>query len=411
MDRDDVVALDAGDPLASYRDDFVIADGLLYLDGNSLGRLPLRTIAAIGQTVEHEWGQGLVRSWQTDWMELPTSVGDRLGELIGADRGQVLISDQTSVNLYKLATAALDQTGRRDIVSDASNFPSDLYILEGIAGSRGGRLRLLPEGATTAPRDLAGALDATVGLVSLSHVDYRSSTVADMAGLNAAARDVGALTLWDLSHSAGVLPVQLDATGADLAVGCTYKYLNGGPGAPGFLFVSAPLQKKLRQPIHGWFGHEDQFAFETRYRPALDLRRFSVGTPPIVSLRGAEAGIDLAAEAGIDRIRAKSIALTGLLIDRFDAVLGGLGFALRSPRKSEHRGGHVGITHGSAWQIAQALVDREVIPDFRAPDVIRLGPSPLYTRFVDVWDAAEIIADVVNRDSYRSYPENRDPVT
>ena len=358
-------------------------------------------------------GVGLVRTWRTEWVGLPSAVGDRLAPLIGASQGEVLISDQTSVNLFKLASAALAGTGRPDIITDATNFPSDLYVLDGVASAAGGRLRILGRNRDVArhPEAVAAELDDAVGLVSLSHVDYRSSAVADMASISASAHDAGALALWDLSHSAGVYPVDLAGSGADLAVGCTYKYLNGGPGAPGFLFVRSTLQNELQQPIHGWFGHADQFAFDPEYRPAADIARFSVGTPPIVSIRGAEAGIEITAEAGVAAVRAKSIALTGLLIDLHDEVLAPLGLTLISPRDAEFRGGHVGISHPSAWQISQALVDRDVIPDFRAPDVIRLGPAPLYTRFIDVWDAVDVLVEIMTNESYRDYPATRHIVT
>jgi kynureninase len=411
--RDAALALDEADPLAPLRDEFEIADDLIYLDGNSLGRLPRRTIAAISRTVEEEWGTGLVGSWRTEWVALPVLVGDLLAPLIGAGSGEALISDQTSLNLYKLAGAALQHTGRPDIVSDSSNFPSDLYILEGVAKAHGGRLRVVPAepGRPTGARDIAGALDASVGLVSLSHVDYRSSAVADMTDLTTVAHDAGALSLWDLSHSAGVYPVDLGATQADLAVGCTYKYLNGGPGAPAFLFVRADLQEALRQPIQGWFGHSDQFAFEPEYKPAAGIGRFAVGTPPVVSLRGAETGIALSAAVGIPAIRAKSVALTTLLIHLYDEMLARLDFSLISPRNPDKRGGHIGLSHPSAWQITQALLERDIVPDYRAPDVIRLGPAPLYTRFVDVWDAVAALVEVVTGNKYSRYPVERDSVT
>ena len=413
MNRDGAATLDAADPLASWRQEFETADGLLYLDGNSLGRLPKRTIATMALTVEKEWGAGLVRTWRTDWVSLPARVGDRLAPLVGAGPGEVLISDQTSLNLFKLASAALEYTGRPDVVTDTSNFPSDLYILEGVVGARGGQLRVVAaeESAAAMADEIAGALDESVGLVSLSHIDYRSSAVADMAAITAVAHTKGALALWDLSHSVGVYPVDLGESAADLAVGCTYKYLNGGPGAPGFLFVRGDLQDTLRQPIQGWFGHSDQFAFDPEYRPAHGIARFSVGTPPIVSLRGTEMRIELTGEVGIAAIRAKSVALTGLLIDLYDETLASLGFTLITPRRPDRRGSHVGIAHPSAWQITQALLDGGVVPDFRTPDVIRFGLAPLYTRFVDVWDAMEVLVDIMHTESYLDYPLLRHPVT
>ena len=412
MNREAALALDAADPLVSFRKRFVIADALLYQDGNSLGRLPVEAAEEIFRTVEQEWGIGLVRSWH-DWVNLPATVGDSLAPLVGAGSGEMLITDQTSLNLFKLAAAAQNHTGRPDIVSDASNFPSDLYVLEGVAAARDGRLRVVASHPTDGPSpdDIAEALDDGVGLGGLSHVGYRSGAIADLDAITAVAHDHGALMLWNLAHSVGVVPVDLEAAGTDLAVGCTYKYLNGGPGAPGFLYVRSGLQGLLQQPIHGWFGHVDQFAFEADYQPAADIRRFSVGTPPVVSLRGAEVGIRIASEAGIEAIRAKSVALTNLLITRYDELLAPLGFDLASPRDSTRRGGHIAVTHGSAWQITQALHARDVVPDFRAPDVIRFGPAPLYTRFVDVWDVIEVLAEITRSGTYREYPTRRDSVS
>ena len=411
MIRSAAAGRDDLDPLARFRDQFVIEDDLLYLDGNSLGRLPKRTIAVMAETIEQEWGVGLVTSWPHRWIDLPTRIGDRLATVIGARPGEVLLADQTSVNLYKMAGAGLTHSGRTDIVSDGRNFPSGLYILDGLARARGGRLRVVRAGAGDRATVVADAIDHRVGLLALSHVDYRSGELYDMEELSAIARAAGALALWDISHSVGVVPIDLSAAGVDLAVGCTYKYLNGGPGAPGFLFAGEHLRDRLTQPIQGWFGHADQFAFEAGYRPADGIRRFSVGTPPIVSLRGAEVGIALAAEAGVGAARAKSLELTGLLIELYDAALRDLGFELLSPRVPSSRGGHVGLAHPSAWQIAQALVDRGVVADFRAPDVIRLGPAPLYTRFVDVWAAMEVLADVAASEKHLNYPQPSDSVT
>ena len=414
MKREAALAMDLSDPLGPMRNQFETADGLIYLDGNSLGRLPVRAAEAIAHTVGREWGVGLVRSWRADWVTLPVRVGDQLAPLIGAAKDEVLISDQTSVNLFKLASAALDFTGKTDIVSDSSNFPSDLYILEGVATARGGGLRLLEsyEGHSSPDASfVAKSLDNSVGLVSLSHVDYRSSAVADMAGITAVMHEAGALALWDLSHSVGVYPVDLAGNKADLAVGCTYKYLNGGPGAPAFLYVKTSLQGELTQPIHGWFGHTNQFAFEQEYRPADGISRFSIGTPPILSLRGAQVGIELTAEVGVAAIRAKSVALTSLLIHLFDEVLADQGFELITPRDPLYRGGHVGIAHPAGWQMAQALIDREVIPDFREPDVVRLGLAPLYTRFVDVWDAVHTLGEIARSGVYTDYPQARHTVT
>jgi kynureninase len=413
MDRADALSLDALDPLRSFRERFVVADpSLIYLDGNSLGRLPVATVAAMGATIEDEWGEGLVRSWN-DWIDLPERVGDAVAPLIGAEPGEVLVTDQTSVNLYKLAMAGLGASGRTDIVTDQSNFPSDRYVLEAVATRAGGRLRVVagdPISGTTAA-DLSGALDESVGLVSLSHVAFKSGAVTDLAAVSAAARRAGAMSLWDLSHSVGAVPVDLAAAGADLAVGCTYKYLNGGPGAPAFLYVRSDLQPNLTSPIPGWFGHDDMFAFDTRYRPAPGIRRFAAGTPPIVSLRGVESGVALTAEAGIDAIRTKSIALTELLIDRFDTRLAGSGCTLGTSRDPDRRGSHIAIGHPDAYQLTQALLARGVVPDYRAPDTIRLGLAPLFTTFTEVYDAVEHLAEIVASDAHRNFSDERGPVT
>jgi kynureninase len=412
--RDQAVEADYADPLAGYRKHFAIPDpDLIYLDGNSLGRPTIEAVERIETALNQEWGRGLVRSWRDEWIGLPEEVGDLLAPVIGAAQGEVLITDQTSVNLFKLATAALQATDRTDIVSDDSNFPSDLYVLDAVARAAGGRLRIAsvdpPTGLTV--DDLSPLLDNDVGVVSISHVGFKTGAIADLGAVTAAARSAGALALWDLSHSAGVVPVRLSAHEVDLAVGCTYKYLNGGPGAPAFLYVRHNLQERLSCPIPGWFGHADMFAFDPAYSPAPGIRRFAAGTPPILSLRGAQAGIALTAAAGIDAIRAKSLQLTGFLIDRFDERLAGRGFAVGSPRNPDLRGGHVSLLHPNAYPITQALIDRSVIPDFRAPDTIRLGLAPLYTTFTELWDAVEAIADVVESETYRDFPAEPEGVT
>ena len=414
MTRDQAIVVDSADPLAGYRGCFSDPDpGLIYLDGNSLGRPTIAGIEYIEGTVRHEWARGLVRSWRSDWIGLPERVGDMLAPVIGARPGEVLLADQTSVNLFKLASAALTATGRADILSDDSNFPSDLYVLDAVARAAGGRLRVASVDPTNGPDvdNLEPLLNDQVGVVSLSHVGFKSGALADLGAVTAMARDVGALALWDLSHSAGIVPVGLNAHNVDLAVGCTYKYLNGGPGAPAFLYVRRDLQEHLATPIPGWFGHADMFAFDPTYSPASGIRRFAAGTPPILSLRGAQGGIAVTAEAGIEAIRAKSVQLTEFLVAWSDARLADLGFALGSPRDPDRRGGHVSLLHSDAYPITQALIDRSVIPDFRAPDAIRLGLSPLYTTFTEVWDAVEAIADVVESEAYRDYPAEPDGVT
>jgi kynureninase len=416
-DRAAAQRLDRDDPLAGLRDQFVIDDpDLLYLDGNSLGRLPRRSIERLRTVVEDEWGSRLIRSWNERWMDLALRAGDRIGEhLVGAAPGQVAVSDSTSVNLYKLAAAALDaRPGREVIVSDRRNFPSDRYVLEGLAAASGRRLELVEFDELQGPT--AAAVERAIGertaLLSLSHVDYRSGALADMAAISAVAHRAGALTLWDLCHSVGAVPVELDAGGADLAVGCTYKYLNAGPGAPAFLYVRREHQERLRQPIWGWFGQRDQFAMAQGYDPAPDLSRFLVGTPFVPGIALVEEGVAVLAEAGIQRLRAKGIALTELLIELHDAWLAPLGFSLASPRDAAVRGAHVSLAHPDGYRISQALISQaRVIPDFRPPDRIRFGPAPLTTRFVDVWDAMERLRQVVANGLHHRVDPERTRVT
>ncbi len=393
--RADAARLDGTDPLASFREQFVIPDdGLVYMDGNSLGRPPRLALRRLKAAAHEEWAEGLVRSWE-QWVDLPGAAGDLLATaLLGARPGEVILSDQTSVNLYKLAAAALAaRPGQSAIVTDATNFPSDRYVLEGLAGE----LRVAESDEVEGPRpaDIAAALDDQVALVSLSHVGYKTGAIADMAAITRLAHEAGALALWDLSHAAGIVPIDLEGTGADLAVGCTYKYLNGGPGAPAFLYVRREHQRSLHQPIRGWFGHSDMFAFADGYDAAPDVRRFATGTPPMLAMAAAAAGIETSAEAGIAAIRVKSMSLTGLLVDLFDERLAPLGFQLGTPRDPARRAGHVSVRHPDAARLSASLVaDHGVVPDFRPPDTIRFGPAPVYTRHVDVWDAVDRLAAV-----------------
>jgi kynureninase len=407
--------LDAADPLAGFRDRFERDSSWpIYLDGNSLGPLPRATQARIAEVVSQEWGAGLVRSWSS-WIELPRQVGDLVGEqLIGAASGQVAVCDSTTVNLYKLACAALDaQPGRNVIVTDDDNFPTDRYVLEGIAAQRGAELRMIRSDADEglAENVLRDALDERTALVSLSHVAYRSGTLADMGKNTRIAHEAGALVLWDLCHSVGAVPVELDAAGADLAVGCTYKYLNAGPGAPAFLYVRRDLQERLRQPVWGWFGQHDQFEMGQGYHPAPGIGRFLTGTPDVIGTVAVQEGARLIAEAGIGRLRAKALAMTGFLIDLADAWLAPYGIAVASPRQAARRGAHVTLAHPEAWQISQALIRRGVIGDYRTPDRLRLGPAPLYTRFVDVWDALDILREIMASKAYEDFPTVRSAVT
>jgi kynureninase len=398
VNRDAAAALDRDDVLAQFRDRFIVEDPeRIYADGNSLGRLPEDTIERLGRRVD-EWGSRLVSAWP-DWIDVPLEVGDLLaGSVLGARPGEVVVSDSTTVNLYKLAAAALERKPGA-LVTDAANFPTDRYVLEGL-----GELVLFESDAIDGPtaEDVARACAAReVSLVCLSHVGYRSGALADLAAITRVVHDAGALVLWDLSHSAGVAPIELENAGADLAVGCTYKYLNAGPGAPAFLYVREPLQDELRSPIWGWFGQRDQFAMGPAYDPVPGIARFLAGTPPILDLAAVEVGVELVADAGIDRVRAKSVALTELLVELFDARLAELGFELGSPRNPERRGGHVSVRHPDAWRICRALIERaDVVPDFRQPDSIRLGLPPLYTRFVEAWELVERLARLVESREY-----------
>jgi kynureninase len=402
LTRAEAAALDAADPLAGFRDRFVLGDGdRIYLDGNSLGRLPAATRDRLRAGVE-EWGERLVSGWP-DWIDVPARVGDLLAEhVVGARRGEVLAGDSTTVNLYKLCAAALDLRAG-PLVIERGSFPTDRYVLEGLAAQRGVELRLVDDVSSA----LAGA-----ALVVHSHVDYRTGEIADMAGLTAAAREAGAQVVWDLCHSAGAVPVELRASGAELAVGCTYKYLNAGPGAPAFLYVAEELQERLRSPIWGWFGQRNQFAMERDYDPVEGIGRFAAGTPTILALAAVEEGVRLTAEAGVERLYEKATAQCELIVALHDEWLAPLGFALGSPRDAARRGSHVALRHAEAWPICRALVERaNVVPDFRGPDTIRLGVAPLYTRYVDVWDALDRLRGLVERGEQRLVDAARSRVT
>ncbi|MEJ2667967.1 MAG: kynureninase [Deinococcales bacterium] len=409
--------LDAEDAIAAFRDAFVRGDEeRIYLDGNSLGRLPKATRERLRRAIDEEWGHDLVASWGKGWFEAPRRVGARLAPLIGAKPEQAAFGDSTTVNLFKLAGAALQAHGRRRIVSDAMNFPSDLYALSSVARTLGGGAALevvpaAPGGGEPDMGRLLAAIDVDTALVVLSHVAFKSGYLHDAERVGARAREVGAWVLWDLSHSVGVVPIELEAWDAALAVGCSYKYLNGGPGAPAFFYVRADLQPRLRSPVEGWFGRRGPFGFDLEFEPADGIARFLVGTPPILSLLAVETGLEAVLEAGIGRIRAKSEALTALLIERFDARLAGLGFRLGTPREAARRGSHVSLRHTDGYRINRALLAAGVVPDFREPDAIRFGLAPLYTRFVDVFDAVERLAEVVESGAYRAYDDARSAVT
>jgi kynureninase len=408
-DRSYAQTLDAADQLAHFRDRFVRPnwDDVIYLNGNSLGPLPVRTQARIAELVDQDWGVGLVRSWDK-WIHVPRQAGDMVGgQLVGAASGQVIVCDSVTVNLYKLAWAALDfRPGKDVIVTDDDNFPTDRYVLEGVAAQRGCELRLIhsdiDEGVSE--HALAEALDDRVALVELSHVAYRSGALADMAQLTDLIHRAGALALWDLCHSVGAVPVELDATGADLAIGCTYKYVNAGPGAPALLYVRDELQHQLRQPIWGWFGQREQFEMGPRYDPAPGISAFLTGTPDIMGAVAVEEGARLLAEAGMPQLREKSVALTDYLIALADEWLAPLGFAVASPRLAARRGGHVTLRHDDARQLSQALMRAGIVSDYRTPDRIRLSPAPLFTSFTHVFDGLDRLREIAASKSYADIP-------
>ena len=392
LDRGYAGKLDAADSLAGYRERFLLTDpALIYLNGNSLGALPLATVARMETVFREEWGTALARSWD-HWVDLPARAGDLVGELAGAAPGQVIVTDNTTVNLYKLAAAALDaRPGRHVIITDDDNFPSDRYVMAGLAAQRGAELRLLATDINQGvhPDLVRAAVNEDTALVSLSHVAYRSGALADMAAITAIAHQAGALMLWDLCHSVGVVPVDLDGCDVDLAVGCTYKYLNAGPGAPAFAYVCARLREVLRQPIWGWFSQRDQFGMGPSYDPAPGMAKFMTGTPSIPGVAAVQEGARLLLEAGLAPMRAKSMALTAYLIELADAWLVPLGCTIATPREAGRRGSHVSFCHPDAERIVARLASGGIITDYRTPDRFRFGLSPLTTRFTDVWDAAD----------------------
>ena len=410
--------LDAEDELASLRDEFVLPESdLIYLDGNSLGPLTHCTQARLQSAVTQEWGQELVRGWNQGWYTASTRIGEKIARLVGAAEGQVIISDSTSVNLFKLVLAALAlKPERKTIVSDMLNFPSDLYILQGCVRLLGNRhqIRMVTSADGIQPdlEQLYNAIDGETALVTLSHVTFKSGYLYDVAAVTERAHQAGALVLWDLSHSVGVVPIELDQWGVDLAVGCTYKYLNGGPGAPAFLYVRQDLQERMQNPISGWFGQQGPFAFDLDYTPAAGITRFLSGTPPILSLLAIEPALDIILDAGINSIRHKSSDLTSYLVDLVNVYLGPLEFILGSPREAERRGSHISLHHPEGYRINRALIDEmHVLPDFREPDNLRLGLAPLYTTFTEVWQAVDRIRQVVEQQHYLHYPLERLPVT
>lgn len=393
LTRATFAALDQDDPLAPHRDRFHIPDGLLYFDGNSLGPLPRTVEQRLSETIQHEWGQGLVRSWNSaGWYTLPRRLGNKIGRLIGALEDEVVVADSTSVNLFKVLAAALRlNPGRRVIVSETDNFPTDLYMAQGLIDLLGGRHELRLRYAD----ELESAIDDDTALVMLTHINYRTGAMHDMARITRLAHEHGALMIWDLAHSAGALPVDLTAVEADFAIGCGYKYLNGGPGAPAFVYVPKRHQADFSQPLSGWMGHAQPFNFDWKYQPAEGIARYLCGTQPVLSMAALECGVDTLLEADLDAIRAKSLAMSDGFIALIEQRCGGYGLELVTPREREQRGSQICLRHPEGYAMMQALIAAGVVGDFRAPDILRFGITPLYLRYTDVWDAVDILARIL----------------
>jgi len=410
VDRETCVSFDRQDPLAWVRDEFALPEGVIYLDGNSLGALPRQTLPRMTDVIGKEWGSGLIRSWNNaHWIDAPARIGDKIARLIGAKGGEVIVADSTTVNLFKLLAEGLRvQPGRHFILTEASNFPTDLYIAQGLIELLGGNhaLRVVERA------EIERALDGSFAVLMLTHVDYASGEIHDMRRITEAAQKVGTLVLWDLSHSAGAVPVDLNAAQVDLAVGCGYKYLNGGPGAPAYLFVAKALQDAMQSPLSGWMGHAAPFGFEPEYRPAPGINRQLAGSPPILSMLALEVAIDLWLRVDQQEARRKSMALGDLFIKQLDETCRDLGVEVASPREAKMRGSQVSLRHKEAYRVMRALIDRGVIGDFRTPDILRFGFSALYTRYVDVFDAVRTFRDVLTSRAWdRAEYANRLPVT
>jgi kynureninase len=391
--REESLALDAADPLAGKRAAFVLPEGKIYLDGNSLGCLPAHAGARIAKAVTQEWGQSLITSWNRHgWFEMAQKAGNRIGRLVGAAPGSVLVADTISVNLFKLMSAALElRPGRKTVVSDNGNFPSDLYIAEGVIRQLDKRHAL----KLTAPEEVLSAIGDHTALVSVTHVDYRTARTHDIEAVVSKAHAHGALVLVDLSHTSGALPFDLAGLKVDFAVGCTYKYLNGGPGAPGFLYVRPDLQERVHSPLSGWLGHAAPFAFEQSYRPAPGVLRWQCGTPPVLSLIALDAALDVFDDVNMQAVKKKAHALCGRFIAHVESFGAQYGLKLAGPREMEQRGSHVSFHTPNGYAIMQALIARGVIGDFRAPDMIRFGFTPLYTSFAEAFDAAEMLQGIL----------------
>ena len=402
--KHDCVARDAHDPLAPLRGQFDLPQGVIYLDGNSLGARPTASLARAQDVIAREWGHDLIRSWNTaGWFDMPRRLGDRLAPLVGARPGEVVVTDTTSVNLFKALAAAVHlqadgpNAARRVIVTERSNFPTDIYMAQGLASwlDRGFTVRLVDS-----VDELPGAIDADCAVLMLTHVNYRTGYQHDMAALTAHAQARGAVTVWDLAHSAGAVPLDLNAAGADFAVGCTYKYLNGGPGSPAFIWVPQRHQARFTQPLSGWWGHAAPFAMAPEFVPGCGIGRALCGTQPVVSLAMVECGLEVFEQTSIEAVRIKSLALTDLFIDLVEERCAPHPLGLVTPREHARRGSQVSFTHPHGYAVMAALIERGVIGDYREPAIMRFGFTPLYTSFADVWDAVEILRDILDREAY-----------
>jgi kynureninase len=422
FEKDYAIEQDNRDELKHFRTKFTIDDpNLIYLDGNSLGMLPKTTPERIQKVIHDEWGNRLIRSWNEGWYERSQKIAAKLAPLIGAKPHEVIMADSTSVNLFKLAYAALHlQTGKKAIVSDELNFPSDIYLLRGLVKLFGNKheLRLAKshDKMGVSVNEISDKLSNDAALLALSHVAFKSSFMYDMKEITGLAHEKGAIVLWDLSHSVGAVPVKLNDSNADMAIGCTYKYLNGGPGSIAFLYVREDLQEKLVSPIWGWFGQKDPFNFRLEYEPADGIQRFLAGTPPVLSLSAVGPALDLMNDAGIENLRSKSLQQSRYLIQLFRYFLEPLGFSLGSPENDEERGSHVSLCHPEAYRICKALIDpdtggKTVIPDFREPDNIRLGITPLYTSYMDIYEAVMQLKMIAEEKLYRRFSLQRERVT
>ena len=414
--------LDKSDILSGYRNEFFIeSENIIYLDGNSLGRLPKKTIELLTNTIEKKWGERLIRSWNESWIDLSQRLGYKISKIIGAGEDEVFVADSTSVNLYKLIFGALTfKSGKNKIISDSMNFPSDLYIIQGLIEQqfKNHTLELIKsnDGINPDLSELDSQLDDNTALITLSHVTFKSSYLYDIKRITNYAHKHDSLILWDLSHSAGITPVDLKKHNVDLAVGCTYKYLNGGPGAPAYLYVRKDLQDKIPNPVWGWFGHKNPFEFNNAFTSQDGIEKYSVGTPPVLSLAAIEPGLDIILNAGIENLRNKSAAQSEFLIELINEYLIPLGFSIGSPVKSENRGSHVSIQHEEGYRINRAMIEPKgdskiIIPDFRPPDNIRLGIAPLYNSFVQIYESVMRIRDIVKEKEYLNHKKEKLAVT